>query len=89
MIRFSITFLTVFVLCGVLSAGAQEMMWENITALHFAATGGTDEEHALQQWLLFDTDYALADFTSLSSVVDDAPVSILYTVSFSSLDKVA
>lgn len=49
MTRFSITFLTVFVLCGVLSAGAQEMMWENITALHFAATGGTDEEHALQQ----------------------------------------
>ena len=44
MTRFSITFLTVFVLCGVLSAGAQEMMWENITALHFAATGGTSQE---------------------------------------------
>lgn len=61
MTRFGITFLTVFVLCGVLSAGAQEMMWENITALHFAATGGTDEEHALQQWLLFDTEVAEAN----------------------------
>ena len=25
-----------------LSAGAQEMMWENVTGLHLAATGGTD-----------------------------------------------
>ena len=31
-----------------------EMQWENITALHFAATGGTDQGHALQQYLLFD-----------------------------------
>ena len=31
-----------------------EMQWENVTALHFAATGGTDQGHALQQYLLFD-----------------------------------
>ena len=31
-----------------------EMRWENITALHFAATGGKDQGHALQQYLLFD-----------------------------------
>ena len=32
----------------------EEMHWENITTLHFAATGGTDKENALQQYLLFD-----------------------------------
>lgn len=31
-----------------------EMHWENITTLYFAATGGTDKENALQQYLLFD-----------------------------------
>ena len=44
-----------------LSAGAQEMMWENVTGLHLAATGGTDQEHALQQWLLFDPEVAEAN----------------------------
>jgi hypothetical protein len=37
--------------------GAQEereMRWENVTALYFAATNGTDRENALQQYLLFD-----------------------------------
>ena len=32
----------------------REMYWENVTALHFAATGGTDRTNALQQYLLFD-----------------------------------
>ena len=31
-----------------------EMHWENVTALSFAATGGTDQGHALQQYMLFD-----------------------------------
>ena len=30
------------------------MHWENVTALNFAATNGTDKENALQQYLLFD-----------------------------------
>ena len=33
---------------------AQEMHWENVTVLNFVATGGTDREAALQQYLLFD-----------------------------------
>ena len=39
-----------------LSVAAQEreMRWENVTALYFAATNGTDRENALQQYLLFD-----------------------------------
>lgn len=32
----------------------KELSWENVTALHFAATHGTDKEHALQQYLLLD-----------------------------------
>lgn len=32
----------------------REMHWENVTALYFAATNGTDRENALQQYLLFD-----------------------------------
>lgn len=32
----------------------REMRWENVTALYFAATHGTDKEHVLQQYLLFD-----------------------------------
>ena len=31
-----------------LPLGAQEMRWENVTALNFAATNGTDKENALQ-----------------------------------------
>ena len=39
-----------------LSVAAQEreMRWENVTALYFAATNGTDRDNALQQYLLFD-----------------------------------
>lgn len=37
-----------------LQAYSQEVRWENITALHYAATGGSDLEHTLQQYLLFD-----------------------------------
>ena len=37
-----------------LPMAAQEMRWENVTALNFAATNGTDKENALQQYLLFD-----------------------------------
>ena len=32
----------------------REMHWENVTVLNFVATGGTDRENALQQYLLFD-----------------------------------
>ena len=40
---------------GLVPAGAQrEMRWENVTALYFAATNGTDRDNALQQYLLFD-----------------------------------
>ena len=40
---------------GLVHAGAQrEMRWENVTALYFAATNGTDRDNALQQYLLFD-----------------------------------
>ena len=37
-----------------LPVAAQEMRWENVTALNFVATGGTDKDNALQQYLLFD-----------------------------------
>ena len=37
-----------------LPLGAQDMRWENVTALNFVATNGTDRENALQQYLLFD-----------------------------------
>lgn len=37
-----------------LPMGAQEMRWENVTALNFVVTGGADKENALQQYLLFD-----------------------------------
>lgn len=37
-----------------LPMAAQDMRWENVTALNFAATNGTDKENALQQYLLFD-----------------------------------
>lgn len=37
-----------------LSVAAQEMRWENVTKLHFAATKGTDKYHTLQQYMLFD-----------------------------------
>lgn len=37
-----------------LPLNAQEMHWENVTALHYAATNGTDPKHTLQQYLLFD-----------------------------------
>lgn len=39
-----------------LQAYSQEVRWENITALHYAATGGSDLEHTLQQYLLFDSE---------------------------------
>ena len=45
------------VLLCFLPLGAQEereMRWENVTALYFAATNGTDREKTLQQYLLFD-----------------------------------
>ena len=47
---------TLFVIGWLLSIpmNAQEMRWENVTALNFVATGGTDKENALQQYLLFD-----------------------------------
>ena len=47
---------TLFVMGWLLSCpvNAQEMRWENVTVLNFAATGGTDREAALQQYLLFD-----------------------------------
>lgn len=49
-------YLTLVLLMFFLPVGAQEreMHWENVTALHFAATNGTDKENALQQYLLFD-----------------------------------
>ena len=37
-----------------LPLAAQDMHWENVTVLNFVATGGTDKENALQQYLLFD-----------------------------------
>lgn len=40
-------------MCG-LVAMAQDMMWENVTALTYAVTGGKDKGHALQQYMLFD-----------------------------------
>lgn len=52
-----------------LSVAAQEereMRWENVTALYFAATNGTDRENALQQYLLFD-DAVLNDNQELIS----------------------
>ena len=36
----------------------RDMTWVNVTALHLAATGGTDEDHTLQQYLLFDDEKA-------------------------------
>ena len=42
-----------------LQAYSQEVRWENITALHYAATGGSDLEHTLQQYLLFDSEAAI------------------------------
>ena len=48
--------LAIFILglmCG-LGAMAQETTWENVTALTYAATGGKDKGHALQQYMLFD-----------------------------------
>ena len=53
--RFNII-LGLWLLCF-LPLGAQEereMRWENVTALYFAATNGTDREKTLQQYLLFD-----------------------------------
>ena len=32
----------------------KEVEWYNVTALNFVATGGKDQSHALQQYLLFD-----------------------------------
>ena len=32
----------------------REMHWENVTTLNFVAKNGSDKEHALQQYLLFD-----------------------------------
>ena len=34
-----------------LAAQEREMRWENVTALYFAATNGTDRDNALQQML--------------------------------------
>ena len=51
--RITITFLSILIPLLAL-AQEREMLWENVTALHFAATGGTDQGHALQQYLLFD-----------------------------------
>ena len=43
-----------FLLSLSVSAQEREMHWENVTALYFAATNGTDRENVLQQYLLFD-----------------------------------
>lgn len=42
-----------------LQAYSQEVRWENITVLHYAATGGSDLEHTLQQYLLLDLEAAI------------------------------
>ena len=48
-------FVMVLLLCLPVAAQEErEMHWENVTVLNFAATGGTDKENALQQYLLFD-----------------------------------
>ena len=54
--RYKFVCVTLFVMGWLLSypVNAQEMHWENVTVLYFAATGGTDREAALQQYLLFD-----------------------------------
>lgn len=41
-------------LCLPVGAQEYEMRWENVTTLNFVATNGSDKEHALQQYLLFD-----------------------------------
>ena len=54
--RYKFVGVTLFVMGWLLCypVNAQEMHWENVTVLYFAATGGTDREAALQQYLLFD-----------------------------------
>ena len=53
-LRTIIVGLLLSLLCLPVGAQDKEMRWENVTALNFAATGGTDREAALQQYLLFD-----------------------------------
>ena len=55
MVRFETIIMALGLMVGLVHAGAQrEMRWENVTALYFAATNGTDRDNALQQYLLFD-----------------------------------
>lgn len=53
-LRTIIVGLLLSMLCLPVGAQNREMHWENVTVLNFAATGGTDREAALQQYLLFD-----------------------------------
>ena len=53
-LRTIIVGLLLSLLCLPVGAQNREMHWENVTVLNFAATGGTDREAALQQYLLFD-----------------------------------
>lgn len=46
-------FLTILALVPMI-VSAQEQTWLNITALHFAATGGEDPDNTLQQYLLMN-----------------------------------
>ncbi len=47
-----LSFILVLMLAASIGAMAQEADWVEITALHAAATGNTDKEHALKQYLL-------------------------------------
>ena len=53
--RLGTIIMTLGLMVGLVPAKAQkEMLWENVTKLHYAATNGTDSKHTLQQYLLFD-----------------------------------
>lgn len=48
----------------------KEVEWYNVTALNFFATGGKDQSHALQQYLLFDRKVHFVDYDGKLDVFD-------------------
>lgn len=65
-------------------AYAQEVDWIDISALHFVATGGTDEEHALRQFLMFDEETTDSDnpvFSDLQTFYDEYSLQIMHSES--------